>query len=151
MSYWQRINPAGAVGDFITVFRDAGKSRWKFSAVAAACVFALFSVMWQEGGTGPPPRPTVTYITTFEPGRSDAEIMASNIANQRRKDRLAAEQAKRDEEVRNIYKKLGAASGMDVAAIERKAAADRAAEARASQAAAAQVRARQEQAAVGHR
>ena len=151
MSYWQRINPVGAVGDFVTVFRSAGRNRWRFCELAAACSFALFWIMWQEGGKGPPARPTITYITTFEPGRSDAEIVASNIANQKEQDRLAAEQARRDEEVRDIYRKLGAASGMDVAAIARKAAAERAAEARASEAAAAELRARQEQAAVGQR
>ena len=48
---------------------------------------------------------------------------------------LAAEQARRDEEVRQIYKTIGRMSGMDVDAIERKAQADREAEARAKAAA----------------
>jgi hypothetical protein len=61
--------------------------------------------------------------------------MASNIANQKRKDRLAAEQAQREEDVREIYKTIGRVSGMDVDAIEAKAKADREAEARASAAA----------------
>ena len=63
---------------------------------------------------GPPGRPKVTYITSWPEHRSDAEIIASNMANQRRKDALAGEQAKRDEAVRDMYKALGRASGMDV-------------------------------------
>ena len=81
----------------------------------------------------------MTLITSWPADRSLAEIKASNIVNQARKDRLAAEQAVRDEKVRNIYKTIGRASGMDVAAIERKAAEDRAAEEAAAKAAAPKV------------
>lgn len=130
MSYWRNINPTGAIGDFVTVFRQAGSNRWWFALIAAATTFAIFSTIWHEGGKGPPRPPNVIYITTFAPGRTDAEIIASNIANQKHKEQLAAEQARRDEEVRKIYEKLGRASGMDVDAIERQAAAQQAAEAR---------------------
>lgn len=123
--------PRGMIADFAEVYRQAGRNRWRIAALSAACTFAIFSVMWQEEARGLPPPPKVTYITTFAPGRSDAEIMASNIANQKRKERLAAEQAKRDEDVRNMYKALGRATGMDVEAIEREAKARQAAEARA--------------------
>ena len=124
----RHVNPRGMFADFATVWKQAGSNRWRIAAVAAACTIGLFSVMWQEEARGPPPRPKITYITTFAPGRSEAEIVASNLANQKRKEALAAEQAKRDEEVRQIYKTLGKMSGMDVDAIEKKAAADRAAE-----------------------
>lgn len=127
-SFWRQANPVGAIADFREVYAQAGKNRWRFAAAAAAVTIGLFSVIWQEEVRGPPPRPTVTYITSWPADRTDAEIIASNIENQKRKDRLAAEQAKRDEEVRNIYKALGRASGMDVDAIEAKAKAERAAE-----------------------
>ena len=91
-------------------------------------LFTLFSVMWREGGEGPPPRPEVTYITTFAPHRTDAQIAASNAANQARKDKLIAEQAERDEQVKGIYRTLGRMSGMDVDKIEREGAAEQAAE-----------------------
>lgn len=128
---WRQVSPRGAVNDFIAVWREAGHNRWRFALLSAAATFALFSVMAQEGVTGPPRRPTIDYITVWDPHRTDAEIMASNIANQKRKERLAAEQAKRDEEVRQIYKTLGRMSGMDVEAIERNAKAEREAEERA--------------------
>jgi len=126
--YWQDVNPTGAIADFITVFKQAGENRWRIGLLAAIATTAIFSVMWQEGAKGPPKPPKISYITTLAPGRSDAEIMASNRENQKFQDRLAAEQAKREEEVRQMYKALGRASGMDVDAIERKAKADEAAE-----------------------
>lgn len=131
--YWQHVNPTGAVADFITVFRGTGRHRWRFVALSAACTFAVFSVMWQEEAVGPPARPHITYITSFAPGRSDAEIAAANRENQLLQDRLAADQAKRDEEVRRIYKTLGRMSGMDVDALERKALAEQAAKKRAEE------------------
>ncbi|MFA7602049.1 MAG: hypothetical protein WCY29_03485 [Novosphingobium sp.] len=122
-------SPRGMVEDFIEVVRQAGDNRWRIGIAAAACTIAVFSVMWQEEMRGQPRPPEVTYITVFDPSRTLAEIEASNIANQHRKDRLAAEQARREEEVRNVYKTLGRMSGMDVEAIERKAKAEQAAEA----------------------
>jgi uncharacterized protein (UPF0335 family) len=122
-------SPRGMLADFREVYRQAGKNRWWIALASAACTIAVFSMMWQEGGRGAPRPPVVTYITVWDPHRTQAEIIASNVANQRRKERLAAEQAKREAEVRDIYKTIGRASGMDVDAIEKQAAADRAAEA----------------------
>lgn len=114
--------------DFMEVVRQAGDNRWRIGFAALACTIAVFSVMMQEGGRGQPRPPEVTYITVWDPHRTEAQIIASNIENQRRKERLAAEQARRDEETRKVYKALGRASGMDVDAIEAKAKAERAAE-----------------------
>jgi hypothetical protein len=127
MNFLKNANPMGAVADFRAVFRQAGANRWWITLLALAITLGLFSTMAWEVWYKPPPKPTITWITSYEPGRSDAEIVASNIANQKRKDALAAEQAKREDEVRKIYSKIGAMSGMDVAEAERKAAAERAA------------------------
>ena len=127
MNFLKNANPAGAIADFRQVFRDAGRNRWWISLVAIVITTGLFSSLAWEVWYKPPLKPTITYITTFDPNRTDAEIAASNRENQKRKDALAAEQAKREEDVRKIYSKLGAMSGMDVAKIEREAAAERAA------------------------
>lgn len=130
-SYWRDVNPTGMVADFVAVWKQAGGNRWRIAAISAACTFAVFSMIWQEEVKAPHPPPKVTYITTFAPDRSDTEIQASNIANQKLQDYLAAEQARRDAEVREIYKSLGRMAGMDVDKIEREAMAERAAEERA--------------------
>ena len=129
MSYWRNINPVGAIADFRTVYQQAGRNRWRFAFLAGLTTLGIFSIMNQESWKKPRVKAEITYITSWRADRSDAEIIASNIANQKRKDARAAEQAKREEAVRNIYKKIGRASGMDVDAIERKAQADSAAEA----------------------
>lgn len=130
-SFLRDANPRGLISDFLAVWRQADRHRWRFAALAAACTIAVFSVMWQQEARGLPPPPKITYITDWTTHRTNAQIMASNIANQKRKERLAAEQAKRDEEVRKIYMSLGRMAGMDVDAIAKKDDAERAAEERA--------------------
>ena len=126
---WQDVSPTGAIGDFIKVFREAGRNRWRIFGLALLPPLGIFWTFANEEVRGPPRGPVVTYISTLAPGRSDAEIIASNVANQRYQDQVAAEQAKREEDVRQIYVKIGRLSGMDVDAIEAKAKADREAEA----------------------
>jgi uncharacterized protein (UPF0335 family) len=129
-------SPRGMVEDFVEVVRQAGSNRWRIGVASAICTVLVFSVMWKEEQRGQPKPPHIDYITVFDPNRTMAQIAASNVANQKRKERLEAEQAQRDEEVRQIYKEIGRASGMDVDAIEKKAKADQAAEAAAQKAAA---------------
>jgi hypothetical protein len=129
---WRQVSPRGAVRDFIEVWRQAGRNRWRIAALSAATTIAIFSVIVQEEAIGPIPHPHIDYITVWDPHRTDAQIIASNVANQKRKERLATEQARRDEEVREIYKEVGRASGMDVDAIEKQARADHEAEVRAA-------------------
>lgn len=128
MSIWKNVDPVGAIADFRTVWNQAGKNRWWIALASAAATIGVFSVMVQEEHRILPRPPKVIYITSWRADRSDAEIIASNKANQVYQDKLRAEQAKRDEEVREIYKKVGRMSGMDVDAIEAKAKAEKAAE-----------------------
>lgn len=127
MNPFKHANPAGAVADFRAAFRQAGKKRWWLILVAAAITSLLFSSFLVQTWYGPPAKPEITWITSYEPGRTEAEIAATNIANQKRKDAFAADQARREEEVREIYRKLGRASGMDVDTVDREAKAERAA------------------------
>lgn len=131
MKFLKWLNPVPGAKDFANEFSRPNPYRWRIAAVSAAATFAIFSVMWQEEVIGPPAKPEVTWITTFAPGRTDKEIMAANIENQKLKDQWAAQQMERDRKVKEIYRSLGRASGMDVDKIEREAAAEQAAEAKA--------------------
>jgi len=123
-----RLNPAEGVGDFWAYLRRPQPYRWPILGLSMLMTGTLLFWVLQERYYLPPERPRVTYITSFAPGRTDEEIIASNIANQARKEALAAEQAEREELRREIYRTLGRASGMDVEKIEREAAEQRARE-----------------------
>jgi len=90
---------------------------------------------WLSGETvyKTPERPSITYITTFDPDRSDAEIAASNLENQEVKDLREAAEEDLAARKRDLYKALGAAAGMDVEEIDRRGREARAAEEAAEQ------------------
>lgn len=125
--YWKDVSPTGMIADFVAVWKQAGHNRWRIAALSAACTLGVFTVMWEQGGEAPHLPPKIDYITTFAPGRTDAQIEASNIAHEKIKKEMAAEQAVRDEKVKDIYRTLGRMAGMDVEKIERDAKADKAA------------------------
>ena len=138
------VDVGGFIGDFIQVFRQTGPNRWRFAALAAIPPVAIFTVFLQEEARGKPPRPEITYITSWRGDRSLAEIERSNLANQRIKDWIARQEAKRADEEQRMYMALGRASGIDVDAMKRRADADRAAHAAQVRAAYAELRKRQE-------
>jgi hypothetical protein len=119
MSYWRRISPRGAIGDFVELWRQPQPYRWQILGVSVTATFAMMMLFIPDSQRVPPARPEVTYITTWQEGRSDAEIVASNLANQKRKEEAAAAAAERAERRRERARALGRASGFDVDALER--------------------------------
>ncbi len=123
-----RFNPAPGLADFWSEVRRPQPFRWLILALSA--MPAAMIMYWALGTTvyGEPERPKVTYITTLDPARTDAEIATENRANQEVKELRIAANERIETRKRNMYKALGAATGMDVEEIERKADAERAAE-----------------------
>lgn len=127
--YWRNVSPTGAVGDLVELWKQPTPYRWQILGVSVALTFTLMVLLIPESQRKPPARPEVTYITTFAPGRSDDEIVASNIANQKRQDELQARRDALEERKREAYRTLGRATGLDVDAMEQKIERDRRAEA----------------------
>ena len=128
MSFWRNISPKGAIGDFIDVWSEPTPYRWQIMGVALALTFAFFALLIPESERIPPERPSITYISTYADGRTDEEIIASNLANQQRKDELEAQREEAAERRKELYRALGRATGVDVDEMERQIAADKAAE-----------------------
>lgn len=128
MSSLSRFNPKTGVVDFWHEFRKPNPLR--IPMLLASTVPLLIIFYWLAGETHykAPERPSITYITTFDPERSDAEIMASNQANQEVKELREAAEAELANRKREIYKALGKGIGMDVDQIAAEADARRAAE-----------------------
>ncbi len=124
------INPLAAARDLRNELVQPRPHRWPLMGVAAASTFAVFSVMFQEGSVGMPLPPEIIYFESWLGERSDAEIIAGNVIATNKRKALEAEQAASAERVRQMYKTLGRASGMDVDAIEARAKADEAAKIR---------------------
>lgn len=119
MSYWRRISPRGAISDFIEEWRRPQPYRWQILGLAVAITFAGMVFLVPESEPIPPARPEVTYITTWQEGRTDEEIAASNAANQARKKEAARLAEERQARRREAFRALGKASGFDVDELER--------------------------------
>ena len=118
MSYWRRLNPRGGLDDFLDYWRQPTPYRWQILGVSVALTFTLMVLFVPENQRAEPRRPEVTYISTFEAGRTDEQIRASNLVNQRRQDELRARRAALEERKKEMYRQLGRATGVDVDAME---------------------------------
>ncbi len=125
MSYWQKINPGGALADFRQVFREAGGKRWPIAIVSISITFGIFSTLAWESWTKPRALPEVTYIKSWPMDRTDAETQAFIKANQKEKDVREAAWDAYDKEGRELWATLGKASGMDVDKLKQQAEDDR--------------------------
>lgn len=134
MSILRRFNPGPGAADLWEYIKQPQEYRWPI--IAASCIPVAVILLWagSESVIAPLERPTVTYITTLEENRSDEEILQSNIENQRIQDERRARYEAYEERKREMYRALGAASGMDVEAMEQRAAAERAREEAAQEA-----------------
>ncbi len=128
MSSLSRFNPKAGVADFWHEFRKPNPLRWPILVVSCAPLAVMFYWLSSETVYKDPERPTITYISTYEPGRSDDEIVESNLVNQEVKELREAEEERIAQRKRDLYKALGAAAGMDVDEIAREADQRRAAE-----------------------
>jgi hypothetical protein len=134
MSKLSRFNPAGGVADFWNEFRKPTPYRVPILMVSLAIPLFAVYLLSQERHLIPPERPTIDYITSFAPDRSDAEIIASNLENQQRKEAEEARIAALQEEAKEAYRALGEATGVDVEAMEREIAEEKAREEAAKEA-----------------
>ena len=127
MSFFRKVSPTGAVKDFLEVW-TGNPYRWPVLAVAMGFTTVLMVIVIPKSEIVPPDKPEITYITTFEPNRTDAQIIASNIANQKKQDKLRAEEAQQEETRKNLYRELGKATFIDTDSMEKQIAKDEAAD-----------------------
>jgi len=127
MGFFRKVSPTGAVRDFAAVW-SANPYRWPVLAAAMGATLGLMVIIIPKSEIVPPEQPEVTYITNFEPGRSDEEIMRSNIENQKKQDELRKLEAQQEEVRKGLYRELGKATGVDTDKMEREIAKDEAAD-----------------------
>jgi hypothetical protein len=119
MSYRRRISPRGALADLWQQWRQPTPYRWPALGISMAITLTMLTVLIPDSQRVPPARPEVSFITTFAPDRTDAEVIASNLAHQKRKDALEAAAAERAERRKQAARALARASGMDPDELER--------------------------------
>ncbi len=132
--FFRNVSPVRALKDLWQILGAPSEFRYRSLALAILVTGGIFSVMWQQGGRGLPRPPEVIYFESWRADRSDAEIIAGNIAATKKARAEAAEEQARAEDVRKMYKAVGAATGLDTEAMDRQGKAEREAQARAEEA-----------------
>lgn len=107
------VSPVGGIGDFVDQWKQPTPYRWQILGVAVALTFTLITLLVPKTERAPPAKATIIWISSWPEGRSDKEIIASNIANQKRKDAEAVVEKQREAFRKEFYRKLAKASGMD--------------------------------------
>lgn len=111
--FFANVSPRRAIVDLWQVLGAPSEFRFRSLALAMAVTGGIFYVMLQQGGRGLPRPPHVIYIESWRADRTDAEIIAGNIAAQQRADAEEAAQEAREDDVRRMYKVVGAATGLE--------------------------------------
>jgi hypothetical protein len=129
--FFSNVSPRRAVVDLWRVLGAPSEFRWPGFVMAAMVTGSIFWLMTQQEGRALPQPPKILYINSWRADRSDAEIIAGNIAAARKARAEQAEEDRRAADIRHMYKVVGAATGLDTDAMARQADAERAADARA--------------------
>lgn len=129
--FFSNVSPRRAVVDLWRVLGAPTEFRWPGFVMAAMVTGSIFWLMLGQEGRALPQPPKVLYINSWRADRSDKEIIAGNIAAARKAREEAAEEERRAEDIRHMYKTVGAATGLDTETMDKQARAERAAEERA--------------------
>jgi hypothetical protein len=114
MGFLRDISPIRAFADIKDYWFDQQDHKWRFLLASLAATTTIFAAFFSESGFEVEwKRPEITWVQSFDPGRSDAQIAQENIANQAEKERLEAERLAREEERKAQYRRLAEQFGMD--------------------------------------
>lgn len=130
-TFFSMVSPKRAVLDLWRVLGAPSEFRWPGLALALLMTGSIFVLMIGQEGRALPPPPKVIYFNSWRADRSDAEIKAGNIAAAKKAREEAAAEEARAEDIRQMYKAVGAATGLDTDTMYKQGKAEREAAARA--------------------
>lgn len=112
-SFLRMVSPKRAIVDLWQYIGAPSEFKWRSFVMAACVTGGIAYVMIQQEGRGLPHPPKVIYFESLAPDRTDKEIIAGNIAATKKARAEEAEEEARREDIRQMYKAVGAATGLD--------------------------------------
>ena len=98
-------SPSAALRDLIAVFRADGRRERVLGLTLSVLVTIIILIVFfvdSKINTAPPPR--IIYVEKYDPGRTDAEIVASQKRDQAKREKDAREHQRQMQE---LQKRLG--------------------------------------------
>ncbi len=111
--FFRNVSPRRAAIDLWEVLGAPSEYRFVGLVMAAAVTGGIFYVMNQQGGRDLPHPPKIVYFPSFLEGRTDAEILAENRKATAEARAREAEEEASAERVRQMYRAVGNATGVD--------------------------------------
>lgn len=111
--FLHQVSPRRAVLDLWKILGSPSEFKWRGLLFATLITGSMLWVMVHQGGRALPLPPKVIYFNSWRADRSDAEIIAGNIAAARAAREEAAAAEARAEDMRQMYRAVGKASGLD--------------------------------------
>lgn len=111
--FFRNVSPRRAAIDLWEVIGAPSEYRFVGLVMAAAVTGGIFYVMNQQGGRDLPHPPKIVYFPSFLEGRTDAEILAENRKATAEARAREAEEEASAERVRQMYRAVGNATGVD--------------------------------------
>lgn len=112
-AFFRNVSPRRAIADLWQVLGAPSEYRTIALVLAAMVTGGIFFVMSNQGGRGLPHPPKVIYFPSFLEGRTDEQILAENRAATAKARAEEAEEEASAERVRQMYKAVGNATGVD--------------------------------------
>lgn len=73
------VSPKSALSDFITYFKEPRQHKWLVLILSMAMTGVLIWAFITDAKTNTTMGPTITYVTSIPPDRSDADIIAQQM------------------------------------------------------------------------
>ena len=126
-SFFRNVSPRRAIIDFWQVLGTPSDYRAIALVLATIITGTIFVALGSEGGRGLPDPPKVIYFPSLIEGRTDAEILAENFEATAKVRTEEAEEEARQERMRQMYRAVGDATGVDTVKAYEEGKAERAA------------------------
>ena len=127
-TFWSNVSPRRAIRDIWQILGAPSEFRFPALAIAAVITGSIFWLMVNQEGRALPPPPKILYFESWRADRSVKDIIAGNIKAAREAKAEAAAEEARAEDMRQMYKSVGAATGLDTDTMYKQGKIDRAAE-----------------------
>ena len=115
MSFFRTISPRAAWADLVNIWRGEQRYKLHFLALSFVATMLIIAAFLSESDFTVEPKPDkIIYVESWPADRTDAEIIADRKALMIEINERKAARAKRDQEVRDSYRRAGEMFGMDV-------------------------------------
>lgn len=115
MGFFRSFSPRAAWTDLLDIWRGEQRYKLQFMGLAFVMTMIIVAGFLSESDFKIEPKPNkIIYVENWPTNRSDAEIIAERTTLMKEINARKTARAKRDQDIRDSYRRAGEMFGMDV-------------------------------------